>query len=74
MLWQERPLLRLDWAVYQYRTQQISLARGAALAGVSFDRFKEILIKRGVHPKLGPESLDEAKHELKVIEKERSQG
>lgn len=37
LLWRERPQLRLDWAVYQYRLGAISLARAAALAGVSFD-------------------------------------
>ena len=67
VLWQERPLLRLDWAVYQYQTQEISLAKAAAMAGVSFDRMKTILCQRGIQPRLGPETLDEVQQELDVI-------
>jgi predicted HTH domain antitoxin len=69
VLWQERPQLRLDWAVYQYRTSQLSLARSAALAGVSFDRMKEILVQRGIQPRLGPDTIEEAQEEIAVTEK-----
>lgn len=68
VLWQERPQLRIDWAVYQYQTREISLTKAAALAGVSFDRMKEILLQRGIQPRLGPETVDEAQQELDVIE------
>jgi predicted HTH domain antitoxin len=68
VLWQERPQLRIDWAVHQYQFQPISLAKAAALAGISFDRMKEILWQRGVQLRLGPETLEEAKQELEVIE------
>jgi predicted HTH domain antitoxin len=68
ILWQERPQLRLDWAIYQYQTQDISLAKAAAIAGVSFDRMKETLRQRGIQPRLGPETMDEARQELTVIE------
>jgi len=61
--------LRLDWAVYQYRTSQLSLAHAAALAGVSFDRMKETLVLRGIQPRLGSDSLEEAQQEVAVIEK-----
>ena len=69
VLWQERPQLRLDWAVYQYRSGQLSLARAAALAGVSFDRMKEILVQHNIQPHLGPANLREALDEVAVIEK-----
>ena len=68
VLWQERPQLRLEWAIHQYQTQAISLAKAATVAGVSFDRMKELLIKRGIQPRLGPESVEEALQELEVIE------
>ena len=68
VLWQERPQVRLDWAVYQYQTQEISLAKAAALAGVCFDRMKEVLVQRGIQPLLGPETVAEARRELEVIE------
>jgi predicted HTH domain antitoxin len=69
VLWQERPQLRLDWAVYHYRSGQLSLARAAALAGVSFDRMKEILVQRGIQPRLGATNLNEAREEVAVVEK-----
>lgn len=73
VLWQERPLLRIDWAVYQYRTQEISLSKAAALAGISFDRMKEILLQRGIQPRLGSETVEEAKQELEIIEQTLTQ-
>ncbi len=68
VLWQERPQLRMNWAIYQYQTQEISLAKAAALAGVSFDRMKDCLIRQGVPPRLGPESIEEVRQELEVLE------
>ena len=68
VLWQEHPQLRVEWAVYQYQTHDISVAKAAALANVSFDRMKELLIQRGIQPRLGPETLDEAHQELEIIE------
>lgn len=64
VLWQERPQLRLDWAVHQYQTNDISLAKAAALAGVSFDRMKEVLLRRGIQPRLGPETHAEMMDEV----------
>lgn len=66
VLWQERPRLRIDMAVYQYRTSDISLSKAAAMAGVCFDEMKEIFIRRGIQPRLGPETIEEAKEELAV--------
>lgn len=64
VLWQERPQLRLDWAVHQYQTKGISLAKAASLAGISFDRMKEILLRRGIQPRLGSETVDEMMAEI----------
>ena len=68
VLWRERPQLHIDWAIYQYQTQSISLAKAAALAGVCFDHMKEILVQRGIQPRLGPETMDEARRELQIVE------
>lgn len=68
VLWQERPQLRIGWAVYQYKTQDISLSKAASLANVSFDRMKEILIRRGIQPQLGVETIEEARNEMKAID------
>ena len=69
VLWQERPQVRIECAVHAYRTQDISLSKAAAFANVSFDRMKEILQRRGIQPRLGPETAEEARNELKVIER-----
>jgi predicted HTH domain antitoxin len=71
VLWQERPAVRIDVAVHRYRTEEISITRAAALAGVSFDRMKEILAERGVPLRLGPETLDEARSELDELKRMR---
>lgn len=68
VLWQERPQLRVDWAIYQYQTQPISLAKAAALAGVCYDTMKIMLINRGLQPRLGPETVEEAKAEMQAIQ------
>jgi predicted HTH domain antitoxin len=68
VLWQERPQLRIDWAIYQYQTDDISLAKAATIASVSFDRMKEILVGRGIQPRLGPETIAEARQEMEILE------
>lgn len=72
VLWQERPAVRIDVAVYRYRNEDLSVAKAAALAGVSFDRMKEILAERGVPLRLGPETVEEARTELDSLRQMRS--
>lgn len=43
ILWQERPQVRIDVAIHRYVTEELSLAKAAALAGVSYNRMKEML-------------------------------
>jgi len=66
-LWREHPQLQIDWAIYQYQTQDMSLAKAAALAKVCFDRMKELLIQRGIQLRLGPETIAEARAELEAL-------
>jgi predicted HTH domain antitoxin len=68
VLWQERPQLRIDWAIYQYQTCDISLSKAAALANVSFDKMKEVLLHHGIQPRLGAETIEDAINEMKIIE------
>ena len=63
-----RPEARVQVAVHRYLTEEISLARAASLAGVSWAQMKEILLEKGVQPRLGPDSLQEARDEVKVLE------
>ena len=65
----EKPQLRLEVAIYRYRTEEISLAKAAALAGVSWERMREILLSRGVQPRLGPETEEEAWEEVQAMER-----
>jgi len=63
------PDLRIAVAVHRYRTdEEITLAKAAAIAGVSLERMKEILEQHGVPLRLGPESAEEARKELAVLE------
>jgi predicted HTH domain antitoxin len=63
-LLQEKPQLRIELAVYRYQTEDISLAKAAHLAGVSFDRMKDLLVQRGIQPRLGPAEAEEARQEV----------
>jgi predicted HTH domain antitoxin len=64
----ERPQLRIELAVHRYRSEEISLAKAAALAGVSWERMREILLSRGLQPRLGPETEEEAYEEIQAME------
>jgi predicted HTH domain antitoxin len=63
-----RPELRINLAVYRYTTEDISLAKAASLAGVSWPAMRDILQERGVPLRLGPETVEEARQELQAIE------
>jgi len=63
-LLQEKPHLRVELAIRSYQEQEISLARAAQLARVSFDHMKEILVKRGIQVHLGPGDAEEARQEV----------
>lgn len=65
----ERPQLRFELAIHQYRAGEISLGKAAALAGVSWERMREILLSRGVQPHLGPETEEEAREEIQAMER-----
>ena len=62
-----RPDLRTKLAIYCYQAQNISLAKAASLAGVSWAQMKDILLKQGIQPRLGPETLEEAEREAQVL-------
>lgn len=63
----EKPQLRIELAIHSYQTQDISLAKAAHLAGVSFDRMKAILVARGIQPRLGPANEAEAQAEVAAM-------
>jgi predicted HTH domain antitoxin len=66
---QGRPELRLQVALHRYRTdEELTLARAAALAGVSLERMKELLDRHGISLRLGPASIKEAQDEWTTLE------
>jgi predicted HTH domain antitoxin len=66
-LLRDRPDLRIGLALYRYEHEGLSLTKAAALAGVSWAQMKEIMLERGIQPRLGPETLEEAKEEMEVL-------
>ena len=48
-----------ELAVSLYRQEKVSIAKAAKIAGVSFSKMKEILIKKGLNPRLGVENRTE---------------
>jgi predicted HTH domain antitoxin len=68
-LLQEKPQLRVELAIHRYQTEEISLAKAAHLAGLSFDRMKALLVQRGIQPRLGPADEAEAREEVTALER-----
>ena len=62
-----RPELRIQLAIHRYQTENLSLAKAASLAGVSWAQLKDILLEHGIQPRLGPETLDEAEKEVQSL-------
>ncbi|HLF25362.1 MAG TPA: UPF0175 family protein [Anaerolineae bacterium] len=60
----EKPQLRVELAIYRYQTEDISVAKAAHLAGMSFDQMKALLVQRGVQLRLGPADDAEARQEV----------
>ena len=62
-----KPVYRIDIAVKLYADDKISLGKAAELAGISFDEMKEVLMQRGIKPKLGTRTISEALDEIAVL-------
>ena len=62
-----RPEARIQLAVYRYQTEELSLAKAADLAGVSWAQMREILLEKGIPPRLGPETVEEAETEAGAL-------
>lgn len=62
-----RPDARVDLAVHRYQSEELSLAKAAELAGVSWSQMRDILVEKGIAPRLGPETVEEAEGEAQVL-------
>ena len=60
----EKPQLRIELAIHRYQTEDLSLAKAAHQAGISFDAMKALLVQRGIQVRLGPADEQEARQEV----------
>jgi predicted HTH domain antitoxin len=67
-LLQAHPDYKLKIAMYRYQTEDISLGKAAEIAGVSMETMKRFLMKNGIRPELGPETIEEARQECLALE------
>ncbi len=58
---------RIQLAVHRYQLEGLSLAKAAAQAGVSWAQMRDILVEKGIQPRLGPESFEEAEDEVQAL-------
>jgi len=59
--------LRVQLAMHRYQAEDISLAKAASLAGVSWAQMRDILIEQGIQPRLGPETFKDALNEVQFL-------
>lgn len=59
--------LRIQLAIHHYQVEEISLAKAASLAGVSWAQMRDILIEQGIQPRLGPENLEDTLDEVETL-------
>jgi len=62
-----RPDLRIEVALHRYEQEDISLAKAAAIAGVSWAQMKDVVLERGIQPRLGVDSLEEIYNEVHTL-------
>lgn len=62
-----RPEARIQLAAHRYQTEELSLAKAADLAGVSWAQMRDILREKGVPLHLGPETVEEAEKEVDAL-------
>ena len=63
-----RPDARTQLAIDQYQHHDLSLAKAASLAGVSWPKMKEILLENGIPLRLGVETPEDAAADLRELQ------
>jgi len=58
-----------EFAVALYREKKISFAKAASIAGVSLTRMKEILLEKGINPRLGVEGVRELEEDYETLKR-----
>ena len=62
-----RPELRIQLALHRFQTDPISLGKAAEIAGITWDAMRDLLVERGIPPRLGPATHDEAQQEVATL-------
>jgi predicted HTH domain antitoxin len=57
-------------AVALYKAEKVSLAKAAEIAEVSFTNMKEILVEKGINPRLGAENAEELRQDYLTLKSE----
>jgi len=59
--------LDLALAINEYRNGEVSLGKAAEIAGLCWEDMKDVLIKNGIEPRLGPQTVEEARQDYLTI-------
>ena len=66
-LFRARPEARIRVALQRYQSEDLSLAKAAEIAGVSWPQMASILQEHGLTPRLGPTSPEQAKEDVETL-------
>ncbi len=66
-LLKDNPEYRLKLAIYRYQTEEISLGKAAEIAGLYWEDMRDVLIRNGIKPELGPENNEEAEKDYLTL-------
>ncbi|NOR49038.1 MAG: hypothetical protein GQ533_13530 [Methanosarcinaceae archaeon] len=61
---------KIEIAVNLYKTEKVSIAKAADIAGISYISMKEILVEKGINPRLGAEGVEELKSDYLALKGE----
>ena len=59
-----------DQAAALYKEGRASLAKAASIAGVSIVRMKQILMEKGISPRLGAEDVKALKEDCETLKRD----
>ena len=61
---------KIEIAVSLYKAEKVSIAKAADIAGISYINMKEILIEKGINPRLGVADVEELKSDYLALKGE----
>jgi predicted HTH domain antitoxin len=61
------PALRIQLAIHRYQTGDISMAKAASLAGLSWEQMRDALIDQNIQLRPGTQTLEETPSEIQTL-------